>query len=92
MTRAQLTDKYESIEEAKSAAMNGMPPPVCGCSSAFLICSLFPFMLLLSSFSFFQGFFKAGFIWNLMPSYVVSGFSKFCYYTQDSKSYLPDAQ
>uniref|UniRef100_A0A8C9ZI85 Rho-associated protein kinase 1 n=1 Tax=Sander lucioperca TaxID=283035 RepID=A0A8C9ZI85_SANLU len=24
-TRAQLTDKYESIEEAKSAAMNGMP-------------------------------------------------------------------
>uniref|UniRef100_A0A673A1N1 Rho-associated protein kinase 1 n=1 Tax=Sphaeramia orbicularis TaxID=375764 RepID=A0A673A1N1_9TELE len=25
VTRAQLTDKYESIEEAKSAAMNGMP-------------------------------------------------------------------
>lgn len=24
MTRAQLTDKYESIEEAKSAATNGM--------------------------------------------------------------------
>lgn len=77
VTRAQLTDKYESIEEAKSAAMNGIPPPVCGCSSAFLICSLFPFMLLLSPFSFFQGFFKAGFIWSLMPSYVVSGFLKF---------------
>lgn len=25
VTRAQLTDKYESIEEAKSAAMIGMP-------------------------------------------------------------------
>lgn len=25
VTRAQLTDKYESIEEAKSAAMTGMP-------------------------------------------------------------------
>lgn len=74
MTRAQLTDKYESIEEAKSAAMNGMPP-VCGSSSAFLLSALFTITLLLSSF-FFQGFFKAGFIWNLMPSYVVSGFSK----------------
>lgn len=41
VTRAQLTDKYESIEEAKSAAMTGMsvlcqsmPPPL------FFLCFL----------------------------------------------------
>lgn len=36
VTRAQLTDKYESIEEAKSAAMNGMPP-LCPCVPFFLL-------------------------------------------------------
>lgn len=35
VTRAQLTDKYESIEEAKSAAMHGTN--VCVCMSACLL-------------------------------------------------------
>lgn len=52
VTRAQLTDKYESIEEAKSAAMNGMP----------VLCQSMPYSKLFHSaffylvmFSFFLG-------------------------------------
>lgn len=40
VTRAQLTDKYESIEEAKSAAMTGMPS----------LCQNMPFLSLLECF------------------------------------------
>lgn len=48
VTRAQLTDKYESIEEAKSAAMNGMPLRACPLNSfaiflhhSFIFCFVF---------------------------------------------------
>lgn len=64
MTRAQLTDKYESIEEAKSAAMNGMPSPCPRLLLFFCFSNLFSFSTYatsVSSFSFFPRFFQGSF-------------------------------
>lgn len=41
VTRAQLTDKYESIEEAKSAAMHGTPTRPCLSLYIVLVLSVF---------------------------------------------------
>lgn len=49
VTRAQLTDKYESIEEAKSAAMNGMSSPCHNMPSSSVFFSFLLFLMSLMS-------------------------------------------